>query len=66
MTKLEAIQQMKAGQKLTHSNFTPEEWVKSNQRGTVYFFEDGVELPMEEFWRWRTSASWDNDWSIFN
>lgn len=65
MTKLEAIEQMKAGQKLTHRYFTSDEWVKSNQSGTRLILEDGVEGSPHEFWQWRTDESWNSDWEIF-
>lgn len=65
MTKAEAIEQMKAGQKLTHRYFTNDEWVKTNQSGTTYMLEDGVECSPLEFWRWRTDTAWDADWEIF-
>lgn len=65
MTKLEAIEQMKAGHKLTHRNFTDDEWITSNKSGTIFIFEDGVECSTQEFWRWRTHKSWDSDWEIF-
>lgn len=65
MTKLEAISRMKAGQKLTHRHFTNREWVKSDQSGTVFILEDGVQCSPFEFWRWRTDESWESDWEIF-
>ena len=65
MTKQEAIEKMKAGQKLTHRYFTNDEWVKANQSGTAYILEDGVVCTPQEFWRWRTDTAWDADWEIF-
>jgi len=66
MTKEEAIEQMKLGKRLTHKHFTDNEWVKSNQDGTIIILEDGAECPPHEFWRWRTNESWNNDWEFFN
>jgi len=65
MTKQEAIEQMKLGHKLTHRHFTDEEWVKSNQTGTIFILEDGVECSPQEFWKWRTDESWNADWDLF-
>ena len=66
MTKEEAKDLMKAGHKLTHTDFTKDEWVKSNQTGTIYILEDGVECSANEFWRWRTSDRWNDGWELFN
>lgn len=65
MTKLEAIEQMKDGKKLTHRHFSNDEWIMSDQRGTRFTFEDGVKCSPHEFWRWRTDESWNSDWEIF-
>jgi len=65
MTKSEAIEQMKAGQKLTHRYFTDNEWVTSNENGTILTLEDGVRFSNYEFWAWRTDESWDSDWEIW-
>jgi hypothetical protein len=27
--------------------------------------EDGVKCSPNEFWRWRTDAMWETDWSIY-
>lgn len=64
MTKQEALQAMREGNKVTHKYFTDDEWVKSNQDGTILILEDGVECSPAEFWRWRTDEYWNNDWSI--
>ena len=56
---------MKAGKKLTHKWFLDDEWVKTDQRGMIYIFEDGVECTSQEFWHWRTDESWETDWEIF-
>lgn len=63
MTKAEAIEQMKAGIKMTHRHFSPKEWVTI--KNDKILLEDNVVCDVMEFWRWRTDASWDNDWEIF-
>ena len=65
MTKQEAISQMRAGKKLTHVHFSSEEWVKSDETGAVYTFEDGVVCSEREFWHWRTALSWEGGWDLF-
>jgi len=63
MNKAEAIEKMKAGVKMTHRHFSPEEWV-TMQDGKIVL-EDGVKCSPLEFWRWRTDSSYDNDWDLF-
>lgn len=65
MTKQEAIEAMKKGEKVTHRYFTSDEWVKTNQDATLYILEDGVECSPLEFWMWRTDIAWNSDWEIF-
>jgi len=64
MTKLEALEAMNKGKKVTHKSFTKEEWITKTY-GYNYLLEDGVVCSFSEFWRWRTEPCWDNDWSIF-
>lgn len=64
MNKAEAIEKMKAGEKLTHPYFSDDEWVTMVDGQML--LEDGVKCSVLEFWRWRTDSSWDNNWSIFN
>jgi len=65
MTKEEAIKAMQNGKKVTHRYFTSTEWVKSNQSGTTYILEDGVECSPQEFWMWRKGIEWETDWELF-
>jgi hypothetical protein len=64
MTRYEAAQALKAGKKLTHRYFTPEEWVKGDGYGH-YIMEDGVQCTAAEFWKHRQKEYFDNDWEIF-
>ncbi len=64
MTKLEAIEVMKQGIKVTHKYFTKEEWVTIGKNGKM-ILEDGVECSPHEFWQWRKDSYWGNDWSLF-
>lgn len=66
MTKAEAISQMKAGKKITHRHFSNNEWMSSDSTGRQYTLEDGVKCSSDEFWKWRTNESWNEDFEIFN
>jgi hypothetical protein len=66
MTKAEAIQSMKEGNKVTHRFFSPNEWMSSDARGGQYTFEDGVKCSWFEFWQWRTDRYWLDGFSLFN
>lgn len=65
MTKGEAIQAMKSGQKITHTSFTSDEWMTSDPRGLVYTFEDGVKVTYRTFWENREGNGWDKGYFIF-
>lgn len=65
MTRLEAIEEMKKGNRITHRYFTDDEWVSSNKYGDIYTLEDGVQCTKHEFWRWRSSISWSDGYEIF-
>jgi hypothetical protein len=64
MTKQEAIEAMRAGKKVTHEWFTPDEWM--TMQGGLIHLEDGVKCPPSEFWRWRTDSSWNDGYSLYN
>lgn len=65
MTRYEAAQALKEGKKLTHKYFADDEWVKGDGVG-YHIMEDEVRCTAAEFWKWRTSPAFDNDWSIYN
>lgn len=70
MTKTEAITEMLKGKKVTHLNFTPEEWVTikgkmENSNQYKYLLEDGVECSEMEFWKWRLEDTWYDGWELF-
>jgi len=64
MTKEEAIQAMKDGQKVTHRYFDSMEWM-TMENGKIVL-EDGVRCAPYEFWRWRLDASWNEGYSLLN
>ena len=64
MTKSEALTQMMMGKKLTHTNFTPEEWVTTGDEGQ-YILENGVECSASEFWQWRLGNEWNDGWELW-
>jgi hypothetical protein len=63
MTKDEAIEAMKAGKRVTHKYFSPEEWITMEDGMIVT--EDGYRFSPESFWRFRTKPYFDNDWKLF-
>ena len=63
MNKEQAIDAIRAGFKVTHRHFTPDEWMKD---GTVgYEFDDGCKRTEEQFWFDRDDDSWLDGWSIY-
>lgn len=61
MTKQEAIEQMKKGEKVTHTYFSDNEYIY--QKGCIIYSEDGVRH--EEFWTLRNGLLFEDGWSIF-
>jgi hypothetical protein len=54
---------MREGKKITHRHFSPEEWM-TIEDGKI-LLEDGVKCSQAEFWKWRTDASWNDDYSLY-
>jgi hypothetical protein len=65
MTRYEAAQALKAGKKLTHKYFSPDEWVKGDGVG-YYRMEDDVRCSAAEFWKYRQQAWFNYNWEIYN
>lgn len=70
MDKTDAITQMLKGYKVTHYNFSPEEWVTingkmENSNQHKYLLEDGVECSEMEFWKWRLGSEWYDGWALW-
>ena len=63
MTKAEAIQAMREGNKVTHGYFSDHEYI--TMRGNVIFTEKGYSLWANEFWSYRTGDAWETGWSLF-
>ena len=62
MTRQEAIQAMRGGLKVTHRLFSEDEWI-TMQDGKIVD-EKGYRFPPHEFWRYRTSNVFGQDWEI--
>lgn len=62
MTKHEAIQQLKKGKKLTHRFFDADEYI--HLIDDEIHDENGININ-KDFWKYRTSKSWLNDWEIY-
>lgn len=62
MTKKEAVQALYDGKALTHTRFSPGEYI--HMWNGKLKDEDGYIL--HGFWTIRTGRIWENGWSIFN
>jgi hypothetical protein len=62
MTKTEAVIAMRKGLKVQHRHFSKDEWMTMKD-GNIHL-EDGVICTPEEFWKWRTDSSWNDNYSI--
>lgn len=65
MTKQEALAAMRNGSAITHKRFTSDEYIYIDVNTRQMYDEGGYELPYKEFWDYRASCEWDNDWSIY-
>lgn len=63
MTKQEAIAAMQKGNRVKHSLFSSNEWMKMNEAGE-YEFEDGYTMDVDTFWSIRDQEYWENNWKI--
>lgn len=63
MTKTEALEAMKMGKKVTHRYFSADEWM-TIENGLI-LLEDGVKCSITEFFKWRTDASWNDGYSLY-
>lgn len=63
MTKAEMLVALKKGKKVTHKNFSEDEYMCIKDGMLV--FEDGVTITLEEFWIGRNSYDWLTDWEIY-
>lgn len=64
MTRIEAIEALRKGKKISHSYFSLDEYVERLADGN-YRFEDGVICSPTLFWHDRSDHIWDNDWYLF-
>ena len=61
--KVEAVALMMQGNRMTHENFSDNEWL--TMEGTKYLFEDGVICSPELFWADRQGSGWETGWTIY-
>ena len=63
MTKEQAIQAMKKGERVRHRFFTSDEHIFL--KGEIVHDEDGFNLgTISDFFKYRKDAAFDNDWEI--
>jgi len=65
MNKEKVLEAIKEGKRVSHPNFSKEEWMKQSNIPDYYTFEDGIECPQTEFWHIRDTPSWEYDWFIY-
>jgi hypothetical protein len=63
MTKQQAIEAMREGKKVTHTWFSPNEWM--TMEGNKIVLEDGVKCYPFEFWPYRQDVSWNDGYEFF-
>lgn len=64
MTKKEAIAfAISTGRPITHTTFGSEEYVRYEGKDLVD--EDGLKLPMGEFWGIRSGGIWESGWTEY-
>lgn len=63
MNKQEAISVMGLGIKVTHPHFTPDEYI--TMRDGYIIDEKQYQLNFNDFWKYRTHESWEQDWIEF-
>ena len=64
MNRREAREALSSGKRVSHKNFTADEWVENSDNDHKYIFEDGVKQFKAEFWSMRGSSSWTDGWRI--
>lgn len=62
MTKQEAIQSMREGNKVTHRYFGNEEWI--TMEGNRIITEEGYSIWKDEFFKYRDDITWETDWEV--
>jgi hypothetical protein len=66
MTRAEAKQAILEGKKITHTYFTPEEFIKLASDGSGrYESTDGCIFDSVVFWAFRTSENFNTGWEIW-
>lgn len=64
MTKQEAIEAMKVGRFISHLSFSSHEYIRMDENQNIVDEEDVV-IDQEEFWRYRTSKTWENGYHFY-
>lgn len=64
LTKTEALEALKRGEKIAHRYFAEHEYVKLTAENN-YKFEDGNISTQDRFWEFRKESYWETGWYIF-
>lgn len=65
MNRSSALHYMRCGRKVTHYNFTPDEWMTINPENGKLLFEDGCQCTIEQFMFDRNLPSWEDGYSLY-
>lgn len=66
MTRTEAIEAMKNGQRVTHQWFEDFEFIyKVPSEPNMIYTEDGYCQTEREFWNYRQAKQWQTGWELF-
>nr|WP_067054102.1 hypothetical protein [Mucilaginibacter sp. L294] len=65
LTKQQAIEAMKKGQKVTHIYFSSNEWVAICPETNKIITEEGYKHNTIDFWIFRTGPSWETGYSLY-
>ena len=66
MNKVQIIEQLDNGLKVSHKRFLEDEWIKKHATSKKHYIdEQGNVIDKKTFWQYRTAKSWTQDWSLF-
>ena len=66
MDKEKALKVLEKGGKITHVHFTDNEFIRKHPKSTAHYLdEDDNVLSIKDFWRFRQSGKWLNNWETY-
>ena len=64
LSKQDMLKLLNKGKKVSHRYFSSNEWMKLDNNGVGFEFEDGYIVSPTAFWRDRSSEQWESGWII--